>query len=291
MTRAVALALLLVAIPAAARADCAGHDEPRWLSHHALVLLLNPMGAEYNGRVGLCAPLYESASPFLSLNHVEGGASVYLSPVYFVPGGYVQLTPLSFLVFRAELAAIGVWPIPLGGAGFYERSSLSDGWQRADLPAEDGGSAFGWSARFRAVLRGAVDIAPNAEIVLVYTPWLEINSFVDRGPYWSNVRDDVVSGNGGWVFAHEGVLLLGTRVPDGPTLRFGGFTALRNVPESGYVGHRAGPFVMASFGRPDPAVESVDVFLRLSVYTHHRFRLRQAATMLGLSVDWDMGGL
>lgn len=288
--RAALVWLLILSFCNAASAECAGRDEPRWMSHHSFVLLLNPMGGEYNVRVGLCVPLFSDDNELLSLNHFEAGASAYLSPVYFVPGGYAQIGPTSFLYFRAELAALTVWSIPMNGAGYYVRPGYDAGWQTDDLPADAGGSAIGWSARFKAVLRGRAEIGSNAELILVSTPWLEIN-VLDHGDYWVDLRDDLIVANGEWVFAHEAVLLLGTRIPGGPALRFGAFSALRNVPASEYVGHRLGPFFLMSFDRPDPAIEALDFFIRLSVYTHHRFRTGQLATLAGFAVDWDMGGL
>ncbi|MCB9595428.1 MAG: hypothetical protein H6719_22095 [Sandaracinaceae bacterium] len=273
-----------------ARAECGRSDDPRWMSHHSLVLLLNPTGAEYNGRFGLCVPLYDEDDAALRLNHLEVGVSTYLSPIYAVGGGYAQIGPASFLFLRAELHALTIWPIPLEGAGFYERTGYDDGWRSEDLPLDEGGAASGWSARFKAVLRGAVDLGEAFELVLVTSPWLEIN-VLDRGTYYLDVRDDLIAANGDWVFANEGVLLFGVRLPEGPSLRFGAFSALRVVPAAGYVGHRAGPFVMASFPWPDPAIESIDVFLRLGLYSHHRFRELSLATMAGVGVDLDMGPL
>jgi hypothetical protein len=103
--------------------------------------------------------------------------------------------------------------------------------------------------------------------------------------------DDVIAANGDWTVANEGVLLLQARWPDGFGLRFGAYSALRAVPAAGYVGHQMGPIAMLSFGRLDPAVYGLGIFVRLGVYTHHRFRAGEAGTMLGLSVDWDAGGL
>lgn len=289
MSARAALALALVlATSSLARAECAGRTEPRWVGHHSLIALLNPMGAELNGRVGVCLPLYDSSSALLELNHLEIGASAYLSPVYLIGGGYVQLAPVSFLYVRAELHRLFVWPIPLSGAGFYLRDGYDEGWRRDDLPAEDGEAATGWTARLRGAVRGALPLGDEFDVVLVSLPWLEIN-VLDRGDYWVDVRDDVIAANGDWIVANEGVLLFGWHIPEGPTVRLGAFTALRWVPASGHVGHRLGPFVSATFARPDRVVESVDVFIRLGVYTHHRFREGSVSAMAGVGVDLDHG--
>lgn len=288
--REVAALALLLASAGVARAECGRSDAPRWMSHHSLVLLLNPTGAEYNGRLGLCVPLFDDDDVLLRANHLEAGVSTYLAPIYALPGGYVQLAPVSFFFLRAELSGFFVWPIPLEGAGYYVRSGYDDGWRSEDLPVSEGESALGWTLRLKAVLRGSVALGEHFELVLVSSPWLE-HFAIDHGAYWLDVRDDLIAANGDWIVAHEGVLLFGVRLPEGPIVRFGGFTALRAAPAAGYVGHRAGPFVMASFPWPDPAIESIDVFLRLGLYSHHDFRALSLDTMAGVGVDLDMGGL
>jgi len=260
------------------------------MSHHALVFLLNPTGAEYNGRLGLCASLYDSDDDAFSANHFEAGISAYLSPIYAVPGVYAQIAPASFFYLRAEIAAVGIWPLPLAGAGYYERPGYDADWQSDDLPASDGGAAHGWSARIRATFRGQFDLTDEWEFVFSANPWVEVHQ-LDRPGYWVDVRDDLITRRGDWVFAHEGVALFGFVLPGGPSLRFGAFSSLRNVPASGYVGHRFGPLAMVSVPWADAAVEAVDVFIRLGVYTHHRFRAGQVSTMAGIGVDLDMGGV
>ena len=275
---------------AVAHAECVGHQTPRWAGHHSLVLLLNPTGAEYNGRLGLCVSLYEDDEPALSQNHFEAGVSTYLTPIYAVPGAYVQLSPATFFYIRAEIAAIGIWSIPLAGSGYYPRAGYGGSWQSDDVPADSGESAYGWTARVRATLRGSVDLSPGLSAMLVISPWVEVNA-LDHGDFYLDVRDDVIAANGDWVFAAQAALVLGMQIPDGPQLRFGAFNDMRWVPSSGYVAHRFGPIAMASFPWPDAEVETIDLFLRLGFYTNHRFRAGQLATMAGVAVDHDIGGL
>ncbi len=288
--RALVCVAVVLGAAGVARAECGRSATPRWMSHHSLVMLLNPTGAEYNGRLGLCVPLYDDDDPAFAANHLEIGVSTYLSPVYVVPGVYAQIAPVSFFYLRAEISGITIWPLPLEGAGYYVRSGYDAGWDGVDLPADAGTTASGWTARLRATFRGRVDLSDELELVLSLNPWLEVN-VLDRGAYWANLRDDLISAQGDLVFAHEGVLMLGLVLPGGPALRLGAFSSLRNVPASGYVGHRFGPLAMASIPWPDEMVESVDVFIRLGLYTHHRFRTWQVSTMAGVGVDLDMGGL
>lgn len=113
-----ALAFVLALIPTRAAATCVGRNEPRWSAHQVLVLLLNPTGAEHNLRIGLCVPLYESSEDALRLNHFEIGVSTYVSPIYAIGGAYAQISPASFLFVRTEVNALGVWPLPIDGAGY-----------------------------------------------------------------------------------------------------------------------------------------------------------------------------
>lgn len=288
---AVALGLALALAPASgARADCAGSDAPRWLATQSLVGLVNPLGTEHNARVGLCAPLYSSEDPVLSLNHFEGGISTYLSPVYLVPGLYAQVAPVSFWLVRAEVHGLLVWPIPLGGAGYYPRSTYRQSWGRDDLPAEDGGSTAGFSMRLFNLLRFRLALTESLALLALAATWTETN-ILSQGGLWVDLRDDVIAASGDWIVANEGILLLQARWPDGFGLRFGAYSALRAVPSADYVGHQVGPLAMISWGRIDPHVYGLGFFIRFGVYTHHRFRTGQAAGMIGMSVDWDLGGL
>lgn len=288
--RVAATVVALFGIASSAQAECLDHDRARWVIQQSLVMLLNPMGMEHNARIGLCAPLYASDDPVLAQNHVEAGVSTYVSPIYFVPGGYLQLAPASFLFIRAELSALTIWPLPLSGAGFYERSSYDQGWHQDDLPADGGGGATGFSMRVMAVLRGRVDVAPGLAIVAFDAGWVDLD-VLDRGAFWVDVRDDLIAAQSDWILANEGVLLLEATIPGGTALRFGAYSALRAVPASGYVGHQLGPIAMLSIPRFDTHVAGLDLFIRLGVYTHHGERVGEAATMLGLAAAWDLGSL
>src|SRR5690606_17740768 len=157
--------------------------------------------------IGLGARLDASDDPVLSLNHVEAGVSTYVSPIYFVPGGYLQLAPTSFLFVRAELSALTIWPLPLPGSGFYERGGYDEGWHQDDLPPDGGGGATGWSLRLMTVLRGRVELAPGLAIVAFDAGWADLD-VLDRGAYWVDVRDDLIAAQSDWIFANEGVLVL-----------------------------------------------------------------------------------
>lgn len=284
---AVVLAVLAVASPAAA--TCVGETTPRWAAHQSLALLLNPMGAEHNLRIGLCVPLYESADDALRANHFEVGVSSYLSPVYAIGGPYLQFSPATFFFARVELNAMGLWPIGLDGAGYFPMASYASSWDPEDTPAHRAEATGGWNARFFSVLRGVIEAGP---ITLVgYDAFFVDYHDVGSAAYWLQVRHDLVTARSDWVLANEGYLLVGVPIEGGPELRVGGYSALRDVPASGYVGHQVGALFMAVWERPFPGIDELSVYVRVGGYTHHGIRAFDATTLGGASADHDLGGL
>jgi hypothetical protein len=251
---------------------------------------LNPIGAEHTARFGICAPLYASDDPILRGNHVEGGIATYLAPIYTFAGGYAQISPATFFYARAELTGAVVWPLPISGAAYYARDGYGDRWSNEDVPAEEGMSSSGWSVRLIAVLRGRVELAPNISMLAFDAFWTDYDS-MGSASFWLNVRHDLITARSDWVLANEAFVMIAAQVSGGPDLRFGVYSSMRAVPAAGYAAHHTGPIVMIAWDRADTYVASLDVFIRLGVYTHHRERERELTTMAGLSIDWDLGAL
>lgn len=258
--------------------------------HESLVLLLNPMGAEHTARVGLCAPLYESDDPIFAGNHVEGGVATFFAPVYLFGGGYAQIAPATFFYARAELHGVVVWPLPIDGAGYFARASYRDHWSDADVPASEGSFATGVSVRLLGVLRGRVELASRVSILAFDAFWADLDT-IGEAAFWLNVRHDLITAESDWVLANEAFAMIAARIDGGPDLRFGVYSSLRVLPASSYYAHHIGPIFMLAWDRFDRAVASLDVFLRLGLYTDHRERSRELTTMAGISVDWDLGAL
>ncbi len=284
--------VLELASPAAAR--CVGQTTPRWVAHQQLVLLLNPMGAEHNLRIGLCLPLYDTSESVLDQNHVELGVVSYVSPIYAAGGAYAQLAPATFWFLRVELGGIGVWPLPLDGAGYFPLSGYGARYGSEDLPARAAGTASGWGARFVSVLRGRVDLAP-LEDRFVYLAALDalFTDYADIGSaaFYAMIRHDVVAAQRDWIVGNEAIALVGIPIPGGPDFRIGAYSALRNVPAAGYVGHQVGGILMLTWERPLPGLDEISLFVRVGGYTNHAFRTGDPATMASASADHDLGGL
>lgn len=286
--------LLVLLSPRGAAASCVGAATPRWAAHQTLVLLLNPMGAEHNLRVGLCVPLYDSADPLVALNHFEIGATSYVSPVYAIGGGYAQLVPVSFVVLRSELNAMGVWSLPIDGAGYYPRDDYAARWGASDLPAANGGTASGWSFRGLAALRGRLELATLASgplVLIAYDAFFADYHELGDAAYFAQLRFDVVAARHDWVLSNEAMLMVGIPIAGGPELRIGAYDQTRDVPGSGYVGNQVGGVLMLTWTRPCPGIDELSVFVRVGGYTHHGVRLDEATTLGGATADHDLGGL
>jgi hypothetical protein len=99
-----------------AEAQAGENDPARVIVRQRAVGIANPVGLEHAVALALNAPLGDAHNPLTSLAHLEVGVSQYTSPVYARSGGYLQLSPLSLLVLRAELTGTVMWP--LGDDGY-----------------------------------------------------------------------------------------------------------------------------------------------------------------------------
>jgi hypothetical protein len=267
-----------------------------------LVALINPMGGEHQMRLGVCTPLYHSSSEVFSGNHFEFGAANYLSPVYAYTGPYVELAPSSFFSLRLELTGIGMWPFPMDGAAYFDMSKSvatanaqhpGQGQRYAkfndsDVPEREGRSGSGWSAKVISGLAGKVPLGNKMSLIVADALWLD-HGEVGRAPYWLDLRNDLVAARVENIVGNEGVALL--EIPIKKTvLRFGGYDAVRATPSAGYVGHQVGGFAMVELVDLTRAIASFAIWARVGGYTHHAVREAQPAALLGIAVDWDLGG-
>lgn len=287
---AIVIATAVASAPAAARAEggCLDREGGRAVVREAAVFLLNPMGMEHQARLGLCEPLYASRSVALGRNHVELGASSYFSPVYAYVGPYAELAPATFFSVRFELLGLGMWPIPIAGAGYYPLASAGAKFNDADVPEGKGKSAGGWVAKTTFTLLGKVDLGPKAAIVAADQLSID-HEEVGWAPYWLDVRNDLVAARKDEVACNEAAVLFEIPIKKS-FLRFGPYDALRATPRSGYVGHQIGGMAMFEVAQPTRSIASFAVWARLGGYTHHAIRAGEPATLLGVAFDWDLDG-
>ncbi|MFK7986966.1 MAG: hypothetical protein AB8I08_13155 [Sandaracinaceae bacterium] len=270
------LAVLSVATPARAQ------TQP--VVHQRLVALLNPMGMEHSVSAGLRNPLGDPDSLFFEGAHTEVGVRSYVSPVYAVQGGYVEVSPLSFLVLSFETTGTVMWPIGMDGAGYYPLNGYHADVQSDALPGDAGESATGWEMTMGLTLQGALAIGPTR--LLVASALTARHATLGASSHYYSLRHDLVLAARDWVIQNEAVALVQVTVERGTTVLLGAYDQVRYVPRSGYVGHQVGPMAALSFEAPDALVSGIDVFVRGGMYSDHVTRAGQPTVLGGVNVHY-----
>ncbi len=287
MTRAAAVLLLLSAPAALAKGEqCLGRGDSRWLVDETLVVMANPEGPENQLRLNACHPLYPGVEGLLfDYASLEYGVFNWTSPVYTHGGGYVQITPLSFLQLKAEVSGVFIWPIPLDGAGYYGKKSYVKNYADVTMPAQDGRFSGGINVTLTANLQAELPLTDRVALQLT-------NAFagdywrVGDQPYWVNLRRDVVLAQSDWIIKDTGFLGVAVKLDPRYTLRVGGADDLTWVPRSGYVGNVVGGFVSVPFRR-DGLLRDVEPFVRVAYYTNHAFR-QGVQLFTGFTIAWAL---
>jgi len=275
------LVVLALAAPASA--------QTRGVVHQQLVLLLNPMGMQHQLDVGLRAPLGDQDALLFDGAHAEAGFTSRAAPVFAIQGGYLEVSPLSFLVLRAEMAGTVVWPIGMDGAGYYGLESYGADFDAQHLPGDAGGEATGWTVRLSGQLQGAVPLGDAGRLLLADRMTFQHDTQGDA-PFYYSLEHDLVLARGDWV-VHNDAFALAEFPVDDVRIAGGAYSNLRWVPRSDYVGHQVGPIVAVTFERVDTHVPSISAFVRGGYYTHHGARRDELTVLGGLSVHYDLGAL
>ncbi|MBX3269585.1 MAG: hypothetical protein KF729_04960 [Sandaracinaceae bacterium] len=262
----------------------------RVVAHQRLIALLNPMGAEHRFDLSVRAPLGDQRDLFFDGAHLQGGATSFVSPVYAIGGGFVELAPFSFLVLRGEVMGAGVWPIGMNAAGHYGLTSYDDDVRGEALPGAQGGSARGLFAGGSVTLQGAIGLGDGVRLLFASELGLTYVALGDA-PYYYSMKHDLVLAREDLVLTNSAFLGLEVRCASDLLLRVGAYDDVRHVPASGYVGHQLGPIAMLSWERIDPALSGLTIFVRGGGYTHHVFRAGEATILGGVALDYDLGGL
>lgn len=279
------LLVVLFSTPAAAQVH--------GVAHQRLVALLNPMGAEHTLRTGLRAPLGDPDELLFSGAHAEAGAVSYVSPVYAVHGGYLEVSPLAFLVLSAEVTGTTMWPIGMDGAGYYGLDRYDADVRAQTLSAERGERANGWEVTLGATLQGAIPLGPTRLLIAdaVAAQHASMHGVEARSSHYYSLRHDLVLAEQDWVISNDAVALVDITLIPGTRLMIGAYDALRYVPASGYVGHQVGPLVALTFERPADVIDGIDLYVRGGVYTDHVTRAEQPTVLGGVTVHYDLGAL
>jgi hypothetical protein len=269
---------------------CLGETRAKWVVRQLAGAQNNPGGGENTVRVGICVPLVTRPGPLFDLTHVEVGVVNALSPAYVNGGGYVQITPLSLLVLRAELSGVAYWSFPFPRAGYFPLSGYDAPFDDDDLPSEDGAAATGWLLRLVGVLRLRFPRDATVRVVGMSLFEAERWSIGDAG-YYFNLRRDVRMARTDWVVNNEALLGLEVPVVGTMFLRMGVFDSFRTVPRARYGANQVGVFAMPWWERPASRVYDLAPFLRVGMYTGHAFRTGGFSVLGGTFVSFDLGPL
>lgn len=275
-----ALASVSVALPASAQ---------RGVVTQRVVGLVNPVGAEHMIAVGVRAPLGDQDELLFGGAHVEAGLVDYTSPIDARYGAYLQVSPLAFLVLRAELTGISMWSLGMDGAGFFPVEGYDADIRGENLAAGTGGEATGTNVQLSAIVQGAVQLGPVRPIV-----WSQLavdHETLGDAPYHFSPRYGVVLRREDWMIGSSTMALLEIALEPGVLLRVGAYDDVRYVPGSGSLSNQVGPIVALALERVDPSIPEILFLLRAATYTDHPTLEGQWTGLAGVIIRYDLGAL
>jgi hypothetical protein len=280
---------------------CLDEQKQKILLNHYLAGSINPLGIGNSLRLSLCTPLITKPGILFDLTNIDFGVLFLTSPTDVTGGIFINVTPLSFLVLRAEASGFGIWPIPLQGAGFITLNNPKEFTLNSLSPSPFGNNPAGYAsgAKFLlgGTLRGEVPLGHYLSLALA-------NSF--NGEYWrisdstwapaaamgrmyfvAARRDVALKGPGDWVIANTAALVLGINPHRNVSLRVGATDDLVYVPSYGYLGNiAAGLFAVTVKNLRNLAKEGA-FFLRVGTFTNHAFR-HGITFALGFDVTYEL---
>lgn len=265
-------------------------DAVRVVAHQRLIALLNPMGLEHRLDLSVRGPIGDQRSIVFDGAHWQGGATSFVSPVYAIGGGFVELAPFSFLVLRGEVMGMGVWPIGMEAAGHYGLASYRDDVHGQSLPGDEGGSATGVLVGGTATLQGAISVTQDVRLLFVGEVTLHHVS-LGRAPYYYSMKHDLVLAREDLVLMNTSFLGVEVRCEPDLVFRGGVYDDLRHVPGSGYTGLQLGPMAMLGWAGVAPGLAGLTVFVRGGVYPEHVVRAGELTILGGVALDYHLGVL
>lgn len=255
---------------------------------------LNPSGVEQELALRLCAPLIRAPGVLFDLTSVEVGLLNILSPTYVHQGVFAAVTPLSPLVLRAELTGVYVWTLPLNGAGYFRYPGY-DADARDELKTEDlAEQAAGYNLGLSATLRARIGPDRGAGLIVLDSFLAEHWSLGD-GPYYANLRRDVLMAASDWVLKNTGVVLGDIPLSADVTLRAGAVNATTVVPASRLTTNALTGMVALPIRRLSHLLWELQPFVLAGAYTHHAsaggLRTGEATLLAGASATYDIATL
>jgi hypothetical protein len=279
---------------------CLGEERTKLVLNHTVVGAVNPLGLENQLRLSMCTPLVRRPGLLFDFSNLEIGVANYISPTHIHLGPFLNVTPLSILVLRAEVTGLFIWPIPLPGAGYvpvdgYDKFSA----MTLDPPLTGPGSgrrAYGVRTALGATLQGQVPFGHGVSLAIV-------NSFTSE--YWRvrpiepfeigeaqshfylARRDLVASADGDWILANTAVALVMIDIKKNYVVRLGVTDDLVAVPASGYIGNIVAGIAAVMVRNVSTLARNLQLFVRMGGYTNHGYR--EGITLAaGLDVYYEL---
>jgi hypothetical protein len=288
-----ALALLSLFGPAgqasAQDADPPIVETPKLIVRQRAVAVINPMGAEHMVGVGVRFPWDDGESPLLAGTHLELGVNTYTSPVYSMTGGYLQVSPLAFLVLRAELTAMTLWSIGMDGAGYYPVESYDADVSAQNFPATLGRIASGYNLQLSAILQGAIQLGPFRPIV--FSQIMMEHERLGEEDFHYHPKYDLVLARSDFMIAVSSMALVELALSDTLGIRVGAYDDFRHVMASGATAHQLGGIAMLALDSRGSCLRELLAFGRVGAYLEPERRAGQATALVGLMVRYDLADL
>lgn len=285
MRRAAALLIVLIALTAqAAPSQCLGTGGSLVIIDETLVINLGPDGFENQLKATLCKPLIQRPGILFDYSSWDIGVFNYLSPVYDMQGITVGVVPLSFLELRVDAAAIGIWQLPLDGAGYFAFPSYTTRFTEKELPSAHATSSYGASVTLGARLQAEAPVGAQ-HLVITNTTQAEY-WYVVGGSHNYNLRRDVILAKSDWLVKNNATIAFKVRASDTVSLQFGVQDDFTFVPASNYVANIIGAFVSVPIRR-NGFLRDIEPFARFGAFTHHAYRVG-FQFFGGISMAWGM---
>jgi hypothetical protein len=245
-----------------------------------------PWGLEHQLRIGGCAPLVRKEGVLFDYSFIEAGFQAHTSPIYVMPGAYVDIAPLSILQFHFQFAPVFYWPIGLNGAGYYELDGYEDDYTETLLLPEDGEPALGWYLRTGTTLQLAVPIGP-LRLLITDTLVAELWQLGEQ-PFYFHNRNDVPAARREWFL--DNMALVMAEIPLHPNLdlRTGLNYQLTMNLGARQMSNILGGVAMFRFKKLGRAIRDFTPLVRIGGRTHHPVRQGDFSFLFALMFSADL---
>jgi len=266
--------------------NCLGEARPRLLMHQVLGIKWGPWGIEHQLRIGGCAPLVRKPGVLFDYSFIEAGFQAHTSPIYVMPGAYLDIAPLSILQFHFQVAPILYWPAGLQGAGYYALDGYQSDYTETLLLPEDGETALGWYLRTGTTLQFAVSIGPIRLLVsdeLLFEYWQ-----LGEQPFYFHNRNDIPAARTEWFVDNMALVLAEIPLHPNLDLRVGANHQLTMNFGARQMSNFLGGVALFRFKKLGKALHDFTPLVRLGVRSQHPIRQGHFTFIVGVIFSADL---